>query len=312
MFNVDSTTLNTLNTIIETQAKSTNTEGLYYYDVSYDRFNYIIKKEVTDTNSIINGYVFILSNPKKYKSDALYPELFSKGSANSIENSSLYAFAVYNKNELSNSHNDYPFPTKISERKLLNNEFLSKKRNGYDELWYRANEDKVIVITKPDSFFIESITLFAYLFCAFLGLSALLLFLNILVQKKFNFSKIKLLSDLSIRTQIHGTIILISIFSFLIIGVTTILFFISRYHNNNREKLSRVIQVMQNEVRNSLDTFPVFEKDKKSYKLVPTEGLEHTISRISEIYTADVNLYDLDGNLQVSSLPLPYNEGIVS
>ena len=312
LFNVDSTTFNTLNTIIETQARSTTTEGLYYYDVSYDRFNYIIKKEVTDTNSIIKGYVFILSNPKKYKSDALYPELFSKGNANSIENSSLYAFAVYNKNELSNSHNDYPFPTKISEPKLLNNEFLSKKRNGYDELWYRANEDKVIVITKPDSFFIESITLFAYLFCAFLALSALLLFLNVLVLKKFDFSKIKLLSDLSIRTQIHGTIILISIFSFLIIGVTTILFFIGRYHNNNREKLSRVIQVMQNEVRNSLDTFSVFERDKKTYKLIPDENLKRSISKISEIYTADVNLYDLDGNLQVSSLPLPYDKGVVS
>ncbi|MEP6596795.1 MAG: HAMP domain-containing sensor histidine kinase [Ginsengibacter sp.] len=311
LYNVDSTAFNTLNTIIETQAKSIGSEGLYYYDVSYDRFNYIFKKQVTDTSSIIKGYVFILSNPKKYKSDALYPELFSKSNANSIENSTLYAFAVYNKNELSNSHNDYPFPTKISERKLLNNEFLSKKRNGYDELWYRANEDKVIVISKPDSFFIESITLFAYLFCAFLALSALLLFLNILVQKKFNFGRIRLLSDLSIRTQIHGTIILISIFSFLIIGITTILFFISRYHNNNREKLSRVIQVMQNEVRAELDKWDSTQL-KKGYKLTPNEGLENKIGKVSEIYTADVNLYDLDGNLQVSSLPLPYNKGIVS
>jgi signal transduction histidine kinase len=305
LYNVDSTTFNTLNTITETQGRSTGTAGLYYYDVSYDVFNYIIKKQVIDTSGVIKGYVYILSNPKRYKNnDALYPELFSKGSVNSIENSSVYAFAIYNKNRLIISHNDYPFSTRITPGPHLNNEFWSYKKNGYDELWYKANEDKIIVITKPNSFFIESITLFAYLFCAFLALSALLLLLNILVQNKFNFSKIKLFSDLSIRTQIHGTIILISIFSFVIIGITTILFFISRYHSNNREKLSRVIQVMQNEVRDSLINFTSIRADKNQ--------LERMIHKVSELYSADVNLYDLGGNLQVSSLPLPYNTGIVS
>ncbi len=311
LFNEDSTTFNTLNTVIETQAKSTGTPGLYYYDVSYDRFNYISKKEVIDTSGNARGFVFILSNPKKYKIDALYPELFSRGNANSIENSTLYAFAVYNKNQLANSHNDYPFPTQITPGKFLNNEFYSTKRNGYDELWYRANEDKVIVITKPDSFFIESITLFAWLFCSFLALSAILKLLNIVVQKRFNLFKIKFLPDFSIRSQIHGTIILISIFSFLIIGITTILFFISRYHNNNREKLSRIIQVMQNEVRTSLDTFSVFGEEK-NYELIAGEEIKYTINKISEVHSADINLYDLDGNLQLSSLSLPYNKGIVS
>ena len=40
--------------------------------------------------------------------------------------------------------------------------------------------------------------------------------------------------------------------------------------------------------------------------------LEQTISRITEVYAVDVNIYDLEGNLKVSSLPLPYNKGIVS
>ncbi len=36
------------------------------------------------------------------------------------------------------------------------------------------------------------------------------------------------------------------------------------------------------------------------------------INKISEIHGVDVNLYDLQGNLKVSSLPLPYIKGIVS
>ena len=314
LYNADSTAFNTLNTIIETQGKSASTSGLYYYDVSYEIFNYIVRKRVTDDAGIIKGFVFILSNPKRNKSDTFSPELFSRGSNNSIENSSLYAFAVYNKNILISSHNNYQFPTKIPATKHPNNEFWTKKRNGNDELWYKADGDKVIVITRPESFFIESITLFAYLFCSFLFLTALLRALTFLVHTKFNLSKIKILSGLNIRTQIHGTIILISIFSFLIIGITTILFFNNKYHNNNSENISKTIQVMQDDVRKYLDTndSSMAELQSKSNKYIDDVGLTNTITKIAEIYSVDINLYDLNGNLRLSSLPLPYAKGIVS
>ena len=71
LYNEDSTNFNSLNTIVQTQGKPTGIPGLYYYDVSYDRFNYISKKEITDTMGHRQGYIFIVSKPKKYKSDAL-------------------------------------------------------------------------------------------------------------------------------------------------------------------------------------------------------------------------------------------------
>jgi two-component system nitrogen regulation sensor histidine kinase NtrY len=43
-----------------------------------------------------------------------------------------------------------------------------------------------------------------------------------------------------------------------------------------------------------------------------TEKLEEEVNKISEIHAVDINLYDIDGNLRVSSLPLPYSKGIVS
>jgi nitrogen fixation/metabolism regulation signal transduction histidine kinase len=98
----------------------------------------------------------------------------------------------------------------------------------------------------------------------------------------------------------------------LIIGVATILFFIGRYENSNREKLSRVIHVMENEVRISLSELSVFDDVVKVYDEAYRQELEKTIDKISEIHAVDVNLYDLDGNLRVSSLPLPYTKGIIS
>ncbi len=312
LFNRDSASFNELNTILNTQGRPTGIADLYYYDESYDRFSYISRKNVTDTGGKTLGYVFILAHPKKYKLDALPPGLFSRGDENAIENSSVYAFAIYNNLQLVNNHNDYAFATKLTHLQVPKEEFESYNKNGFDELWYKAGPDNVVVIVKQDNFLIESITLFSYLFCAFLLVTIAFWVINIFIRSRLNKVQWKTSLQFSIRNQIHGTIIFISFISFVVIGIATILFFIRRYENNNRERLSRTIHVMENEVRNSLSELSVFDDVVKIYDEGFKQELEKTIIKISEIHAADINLYDLEGNLRVSSLPLPYNKGIVS
>ena len=312
LFNEDSTVYNTLNTVITTQAKATSITDLFYYDESYDRFSYISKKMVTDTAGTKLGYVFILASRKATKTDAPYPELFGKGQRNSIENSPVYSFAIYNKLQLISSHNDYSFSTKINTQQIPKEEFQSITKKGYDELWYKAGPDNIVIIAKQDNTLIESITLFSYLFCSFLLVAAFFWLLNMIIRSRFNKASLRSYWQLSIRNQVHGTVIVISVISFLVIGVATILFFISRYENNNRERLSRTISVMENEVRTSFNEVAMFDDVIKIYDSAYRQKLEQTIARISEIHAADINVYDIEGNLQASSLPLPYNKGIVS
>jgi signal transduction histidine kinase len=312
LVNQDSTGFNELNTVLSTQGRPTGIADLYYYDESYDRFSYISRKNVLDTGGVLMGYVFILARSKKFKSDAPYPELFSRGNQNAIENSSVYAFAVYNNLQLISSHNDYAFATRILKAQVPKEEFELKNRNDFNELWYRAGPESVVIIAKKNNFLLEMITLFSYLFCAFLLVTGVFWLLNVFVRSRLNTIKLKTYLQLNIRNQIHGTIIFISVLSFLVIGVATILFFIRRYENNNRERLSRTIKVMENEVRNSFAELAVFDDVIKIYDEGYKEKLQQTIVKISEIHAADINLYDLDGNLKSSSLPLPYNRGIVS
>ena len=312
LYNQDSTTFNTLATILKTEGKPTGIPDLFYYDVSYDRFSYISKRDISDLAGKLLGYVFIIASPKRYKTDALYPELFLKGYNNSIENSPIYSFAVYNKLKLVTSHNDYAFPSRLRPNQVPINDFESHTKAGYDELWYRADVDKVVIIAKSQNLFIESITLFSYLFCAFLFVTGFFWLLNSFIRSRLRWNEIQRYWQMSIRNQVHATIIFISLLSFIVVGVATILFFIDRYYNNNREKLSRTIQVMQNEVRNSLSEIAIFDDVITIYDPSYNDRLEQTIAKISEVHAVDINLYDLDGNLKVSSLPLPYNKGIVS
>lgn len=312
LFNVDSITFNNLNTVLNTQAKPTSISDLFYYDESFDKFSYISKKVIRDTAGLTLGYVFILANPKAAKTDAPYPELFGKGQHNSIENSSVYSFAIYNKLLLVNSHNDYSFATKLTAQQVPKEDYVSVRKNGYEELWYKAGPDNVVIIVKQDNFFIESITLFSYLFCSFLLLSAFFWLLNLLIRSRLNKYLLKANWQLNIRNQVHGTIIFVSVISFLVIGIATILFFISRYENTNREKLSRTIHVMENEVRNTFSEVAMFDDEIKLYDSAYRQKLDRTVTKISEIHAADINVYDIDGKLQASSLPIPYDKGIVS
>lgn len=312
LYNKDDIGFDELNTVLKTQSKATNIPDLFYYNESFDRFSYISRKTVTNFDGDTLGYVFVLANPKKYKSDALNLELFSKGKGTDIENSPIYAFAVYNNLQLVNSHNDYPFATRLQLPQVPKEEFTIFKKSGYDELWYRAGPQKVVIISKENNVLIESITLFSYLFCAFLLVTGIFWLINISIKARFKRERFRYYGQLSIRNQIHGTVIFVSVLSFFVIGIATILFFINRYENSNREKLSRVINVMENEVRVSLSELYRNNDTLKINTDAYQDNLEKIVDKISEIHAVDVNLYNLDGDLQVSSLPLPYNKGVVS
>ncbi|GAC1588947.1 MAG: hypothetical protein NVS3B19_08710 [Ginsengibacter sp.] len=313
LFNIDSTALNTLNVIVESQGHPTSVPDLFYYDVSFERFNYITRKVVKNANGILKGYFFIIASPKRYKSDQLYPQLFNKGNTDAIENSPLYSYASYINRFLVSSYNDYPFPTRLpSEIKFVSN-FYERSINGYSELWYKINPNKLVVITKPDNIEIEAVTLFAYLFCAFLACITLLNIFILFIKSRFNLREVKQNIQLTVRNQVHGTIILISLISFIIIGITTILFFINRYNKNDHEKLSRTINLIENDIVNSTDsTFNFIKNQSASNSNWAIDSrMEAEINRIAEIHGSDINIYDLNGKLKVSSLPLPYNKGIL-
>lgn len=310
--NLRNTTFNDLNTIIQTQGHPTSISGLYYYDVSFSNFNYISRTQINDSNGVKEGYIFIVSQPKRFKSETLYPELFSRGNPNAIESSSQYAYAIYANGKLTGSYNDYPFSTHINPKFFAHNGFKSIHKNGYDELWYQPQPGKAIVITKQDRILLESITLFAYLFCSFLFITIFFNLVARLIRSRQTASIEKPFWQLSLRNQVHGTIIMISSLSFIIIGVSTILFFINRYHDNNREFLSRTIHVMENELHDVLDSATSRTIANENIDQVPEEKIKRLINNVSNIHAVDINLYDLNGNLKASSLPLPYDKGIIS
>jgi signal transduction histidine kinase len=300
-----------LNNLFSTQSKPTKIPDLYYHETSFDQYTYITKRVVT-ADSVKIGSFFIISTPKKYNQDALYPELFSRVNDIDAEHSSVYAYAVYSNRLLVASSSKYPFKINLTDAEVSPLEFQRVYSNDYDELWYRANSNKIVVIAKKQDTLIESITLFSYLFCAFLVLVALLQLVSFLLKAGNDVKALSPFWQMNIRSQVHSTIIFISVLSFLIIGAATIKFFISRYERNNIDKLSRTTGIMVREMQKRVEVFPTFDNTIKAYDSVTNYNLQTLIDEVADIHNVDVNVYDLNGDLQVSSQPGVYKRGILS
>src|SRR5690606_26652618 len=231
----------TLNTIFRIQGKETTVADLKYYEKSFDKFSYIYRKVVRDSAGGPRGYFFLLSDPKRYKSDALVPELFRQTREMVPEYAPGYYYGIYNRGTLVSYYNDYPFPTRLAPDQIPRFELETRKNRDFEELWYRHSGDRVVVIAREDNSFIEGITLFSYLFSTFVVLLLIYRLAAILVRTRLRPGRLSPYFQFSIRTQIHSTILLVSLLSFIIIGIATILFFIKRYDRNNQDRLSRAI-----------------------------------------------------------------------
>ena len=312
LFNQVPVSFDTLNTVFKLQGKPTTIPNLMYYEKSYDKFSYIYKRIIQDKAGRIAGYLFLQAEPRNYKSDGLVPRLTQQRKEFLPEYSLVYSYAIYSNNELVTYYNNYPFPTQLSDSLIPKKDFYQKKNNGYDELWHSISDDKFIVIAKKDNLFIEAITLFSYLFSAFLILVALFWFSSVLIQTGLHWQQLKEYLQLNIRSQIHTTIIFVSLFLFLVIGVSTIFFLINRYNRNNQDRLSSSLKVMVGEVESRLTDYGAKDPDINPILLVPRDELEKMINNTAEIHNAYINLYDLNGNLLVSSNPFIYTKGILS
>lgn len=309
----DQMTYDTLNTIFTLQGKKTAVPGMRYFENDFTSFSYIFRRTLRDSADSLVAVFYMLSNPRNFREEALYPELIRKTRETPIDNWPGYAYAVYDSLELQMNRNDYPFPVSISASDLPRNEFRNEVSDGYEVLWHRAGGGKVVVVTRKSNFILEAITLFAYLFCASLLLVGLFQTVSLIIRAGYEpGAVIEEIRNTSIRNQIYGTIIFLSIFSFLVVGVVTIVFFINRYDRNNRDMLSRTIQLMADEMQDRIGGRTGRNGFFSLTDSARLERLEQIITEISEIHNADINLYDERGDLLVSSQPFVYNEGILS
>ncbi|HEX6333655.1 MAG TPA: HAMP domain-containing sensor histidine kinase, partial [Flavisolibacter sp.] len=309
--NDDPTTFAELNATFNLQSKKVSgNQDIFFHETSFEKFAYITKRIIQDTTGVL-GTFFMISTPRNFGSqEALSAKLYRQANLNDPENSPNYSYAVYDRNILVLASTKYPFRTSLTPDLVPTVEFSRRENGDFDEMWYRPSNTKTVVVAKKRDSLLESMTLFSYLFCAFLFMVGLLELLALLFRVINERKPYNLFSQLNIRTQIHGTVIFISVLSFLVIGAATISFFIARYNRNNIDRLSRTAGTMVQEMEKRLK-----EGGSDSLSMNEPETrlrLHKLVNDVADIHNVDVNVYDLRGNLEVSSESEVYRQGALS
>jgi nitrogen fixation/metabolism regulation signal transduction histidine kinase len=290
-----------------------NDNDLYYNERSFNDYSYLGRKDFMKDSMIIGSLVYELTpaviNPQK-----LYPELLVDGEISDPEkeSSATYSYAIYDKGILVSNNNDFAFPIKLYNSDIPETDIEEKKVNGNSVLVYKASKDKIVMVVKESRSFIEFITLFAWMFCLFLLIIVIYKLLDLLIKARMRIGPLRSLVDVSIRRKVHGTIIFVVVFAFIILGVTTILFFINRSETENRERLSKTMSEVAHDVEKEFYSQREFDDLEDIYDPVFQAGLQSAISDIAEDRALDVNIFDRDGNLQVSTQPMVIEKGLLS
>lgn len=311
LFNADSTTFETLQNNIQMLGKRTDLGDLYYSDSNPDQFSYIYRKKLENPVDHTYIYAFILVKPVRYSDNQLDVRLFntSKSLPGDINND--YSYAIYYNNKLVTSYLDGNYAATIKPKNFLSSYFLVENNSKSSTLWYKTGDKKIIVVVKKMNVLLDFITLFAYIFCSSIIVLSLAYLLIYCVSSGFNFRYLRNVMRLTINRKMQGTIIFLSFFSFLIVSVSTITFFMAQFQETNRVKLSKSARIVSTETENSIKNDLLQDLDDEGFanENASLDEFAKKVLQIAALNNLDVNYYNLDGTLVASTQPTIYGSG---
>ncbi|MFT6013749.1 MAG: two-component system nitrogen regulation sensor histidine kinase NtrY [Chitinophagales bacterium] len=293
--------------LINQHAEDTYSEWLFLVPQKDGKSNYLSILPI-ENNGKVSGTLVLELSPKTYTKENLYPELLIEQKTSAIsqlQNSKDYEYAIYKSNFLVNQSGEYPFPYDFLsfgiEEQIPDVQNDGKFRFNF----FKIDDETTVVISDTRSSFLIPVSTFSYVFC-FLSLVVAVSFLVFyFINKHIKVIPLKPIR-FTFQNKINLSIALITIASFVIIGLVTIGYFSESYRANNTDKLIKKQQI----VLSSLEYFIAGENQDIQESL--PSNLATELASMAEIHGIDINLFSLNGALLLSSQPGVFGNGLVS
>lgn len=214
-------------------------------------------------------------------------------------------YAVYVNDILKSTNSNYDFNrTSQKSKTLKNEEYITFNDQDISHLIYKFDDRTTVYLKSKFARIIKPISLFSFIFI----MMGILLSLVALINTRWPFLPknflLRLSNISSLRRRIQLSVILLSILSFIAIGIATIFYFryLSKQYDNDlkREKKIAVTADISARLQNVSNPNNALAK------------LETSIHDISETHQVDIQLFDKEGKLINSSAPKLYELGFYS
>jgi signal transduction histidine kinase len=303
---------------------------------------YILRLEIPATQPILLFLIFkrTFSSPSK-----VYTELLLDKKYKNLDELDTYDYGIYQDRKLVEERNKAYGDYLTDELPPVGEIGTVTHTSRRSELIYHAPDDIVIKIGRDTGGYIKPLSLFSYVFTlltiAVLMFSGLNYFTNAL-PGPLNFLRTM---QSSLRNQFQIWVIGMILFSFIGIGVVTVLYFQQSSNEYHKGRLDRKVQSalanvhyeikawhrerqqeheIEEKIAQRLEmelgereraAFEQREQEKEMAKAksgLDAFSLSSLIPLISEVHRLDVNIYDLNGNLITSSESDIFKRGLIA
>lgn len=289
---------NFFDSLVTNHAERLPGTSFYYLKNSNGRISYFTHINFYSLDE--KAGLFIQLDSRLNVEDIGYPELLLDQQLQMRKLHGKYSYAKYFRGKLSYQSGNFLYNVSSLKYPDSDSAFFTSSFGGYDHLFYKSNQENLIVLSKPSIRFFDLIVSFSYLFVFyFLLLNVMLLSASpqLLKPQRLNGFKNR------IRVSVIGVLLL----SLIAVAGTTSYFITEQYRMRHLEVMRDKLQSVYLELENILA-----HENKLHYNWKSEEynNLEELLRRLSNIFFTDINLYDQNGQMIASSRTEIFNKGI--
>jgi signal transduction histidine kinase len=286
---------------------------LYYKEYAQDGHYYLATVPITDdaTGDRL-GYVYIDLALKPTASETVYPELLQPGSLQTDPIWEEYSYAVYINKSLITQTADYPFPVYLRPYPRTA-EFVFSEEDGASSLWYKPSENRTVKVVYKQNTWIETITIFSYLFGMVMLLTFFIVVYQFYLAKFIDIRNYKgKFRNITLSRRIHFSMLSLVFISFLVIGIVTVTFFNNQYNESNKTRLNSTMQVIEQSVHEYLRQENSLNEDSLQNIEMRNAKFKYFIANLASTQKVDINLFDNLGILELTSQDDIYDKALLA
>jgi len=275
------------------EASYSTAEGLYMINPEDRHLTYLTRIPVTDGTREINYDLYLELEYKFVTEELGFPELLIRGNAYD-EDYSHYSVARYLDNRLISQKGSFPY---LIDRNMETEQVWDSLYTKKGHLHYALERDPyAFVISKAKDTWLNKATDFTYLYTVF----GLMFVLFVLMERIEN---AQLTSNFSLQIKIQALVISIVLISLLFFGLGSYYYIVSQNKEKNENLLREKVSSVLIELSHKLEKENAMDDDEKIAKY---------LTKFSNVFFTDINIYALDGHLRASSRPQLFDNGIIS
>ncbi len=272
--------------------------SIAYYDRFISRSDTL--DDLTFFNPIKNAYltswnVILPADSTVYK---VYLEQYPQGShVNNYENLGKYDFAYFKDGTLNSTSNRYILDPLDEDIQLPVGTSHKVTRENYSDLYVQLNPRSMMKLSRKSTRLIKPVSLFSFIFIYIALLFGLFTGVNSIRPTFPTFLTFSTGKWNTLQHKLQLSIISLILFSFLIIGIVTILYFqnlSTEYDDDISREKAYALKV-----------------DLEDYlEIGNLDVLSNDIDQLASKHQSEINVYSHEGDLLASSVPKVFEKGL--